>query len=158
MKRLLLVLFFFICGISSLSAADKLRMSPEEYARQRYEVQDRITRMLNAASSLQRRILVNEAKRLARIKNPQQENTQREVNLDDIADLSNYFNKDLYQTVSPEVSYHLIDTAEAAKKEEASYLSRQKTQEEATQPKPAPHLLPKPVKPQPKTFRRTFAR
>lgn len=158
MKKLLPALFFFACGISSLSAADKLRMSPEEYARQRYEVQDRITRMLNAASPLQRRILLNEAKRLARIKNPQQENTQREVNLDDIADLSNYFNKDLYQTVSPEVSYHLIDTTEAAKKEEASYLSRQKTQEEAAQPKPAPHPLPKPDKPQPKTFRRTFAR
>lgn len=158
MKKLLPVLFFFACGISSLSAADKLRMSPEEYARQRYEVQDRITRMLNAASPLQRRILVNEAKRLARIKNPQQENAQREVDLEDIADLSNYFNKDLYQTVSPDVPHHLIDTTEAAKKEEAAYLSRQKAKKEAAQPKPAPQPLPEPEKPQPKTFRRTFAR
>ncbi len=158
MKRLLPVLFFFACGISSLSATDKLRMSPEEYARQRYEVQDSITRMLNAASPLQRRILLNEAKRLARIKNPQQENTQREVNLDDIADLSNYFNKDLYRTVSPEVPYHLIDTTEAAQKEEAAYLSRQKAQADAARPKPAPQPLQKPDKPQPKTFRRTFAR
>ena len=158
MKKLLPVLFFFACGISSLSAADKLRMSPEEYARQRYEVQDRITRMLNAASPLQRRILVNEAKRLARIKIPQQENAQREVDLEDSADLSNYFNKDLYQTVSPDVPYHLIDTTEAAKKEEAAYLNRQKAKKEAAQPKPAPQPLPEPEKPQPKTFRRTFAR
>ncbi len=158
MKKLLPVLFFFACGVSSLSAADKLRMSPEEYARQRYEVQDRITRMLNAATPLQRRLLVNEAKRLARIKNPQQENTQREVDLEDIADLSNYFNKDLYQTVSSDVPYHLIDTTEAAKKEEAAYLNRQKAKKEAAQPKPPRHTMPEQKKTQPATFRRTFAR
>ena len=158
MKKILPVLFILACGIENAAAADKLLMTPEEYARQRYEAQDAITHMLNAASPLQRRLLVNEAKRLSRLQNPQKENAQRNVDIEDIADLSNYFNKDVFQSVSPDISYHLIDTSDAIRKEEAAYRTRQAEKRAAALAAQAPEPEPVKEQPQPKTFRRAFSK
>lgn len=157
MKKFLPVIFLFACGINNSVASDKLLMTPEEYARQRYEVQDSVTRMLNAASPLQRRMLVNEAKRLSKLQNPEKENTQRDVNINDIADLSSYFNKDVFQTVSPDVPYHLIDTTEAVQKEEEAYHNRQAAKRAAILAEQKPASKPAKEKPKPKTFRRAFS-
>ena len=158
MKKILPVLFILACGIENAAAADKLLMTPEEYARQRYEAQDAITHMLNAASPLQRRLLVNEAKRLSRLQNPQNENTKRNVDIEDIADLSNYFNKDVFQSVSPDISYHLIDTSDAVRKEEAAFRARQAEKRAAALAAQAPEPEPVKEQPQPKTFRRAFSK
>lgn len=158
MKKILPVLFILACGIGNAAAVDKLLMTPEEYARQRYEAQDTITRILNAASPLQRRLLVNEAKRLSRLQNPQNENTQRNVNIEDIADLSNYFNKDVFQSVSPDIPYHLIDTSDAVRKEETAYRTRQAEKRAAALAAQPPEPEPVEEEPQPKTFRRAFSK